>query len=85
MFNPTIQYFNQSVIHRAAYPESELPTLNQAIQEQMERDEEIFENAEQEMAEFDDAFEITVNEDETKQKEKKRVYWRDIIEREEQK
>ena len=36
------------------------------------------------MAEFDDAFEIKENEDQVANKEtRKRVYWRDIIEKEE--
>lgn len=64
-----------------------MPKLNSAIEEQMQRDEELFEEAAEQMAEFDDAFDIQYNEEDpsAKQAERKRVYWRDIIEREEQK
>lgn len=52
----------------------------------MDREEDLFDNAEQEMAEFDEAFDIKFKEEDpnAKEPEKKRVYWRDIIEQEEQ-
>ena len=73
------------MIHRAANSSQGLPNLNSAILEQIQRDDELFEAAEEEMAEFDDVFDIQVNEDQATNKEaRKRVYWRDIIEKEEQ-
>ena len=59
--------------------------MNQAIQEYLQPDEEIHEGAQEEMEEFDKAFTIVHNEEDKEGAERKqRVYWRDIIEREEQ-
>lgn len=59
--------------------------MNQAIQEYLQPDEEIHEGAQEEMEEFDKAFTIVHNEEDKEGAERRqRVYWRDIIEREEQ-
>ena len=51
----------------------------------MQPDQEIFQNAAEELEEFDNAFEIVQHEEEEGKNDKKqRVYWRDIIAREEE-
>lgn len=56
--------------------------MNENIQEYMRPDVELFNEAADQIAEFDKNFKLT--EVVTKQ-EKKRVYWKDVIEQEEQK
>lgn len=65
-FNPTIQYFNQVVTHKVVNPHEadNIPSLNPAIREYMQPDQEIFQNAAEELEEFDNAFEIVQHEEE---------------------
>jgi len=47
MFNPTIQYFNQVVCHKATNPEraNELPEMNPDIKDYLEAEKEVHEEA----------------------------------------
>ena len=84
-FNPALQYFGQVVTHRITHPESaELPPLNEAIAEYVKPDKELFQAASEEVSAFESAFKIEYNKDE-ENKKRQRVYWRDIIQREEEK
>ena len=87
-FNPALQYFGQVVTHRISNPPpepgqvAELPPLNEAIAAYVKPDKELFEQAAEEVSAFEEAFKLEyVNEDENKKRQ--RVYWRDIIQREE--
>lgn len=84
-FNPALQYFGQVVTHRMTSQEgAELPPLNEAIASYVKPDKELFEEAAPEVSAFEEAFKLEyVNEDENKRRQ--RVYWRDIIQREEAK
>ncbi len=63
---------------------AELPPLNEAIADYVKPDRALFEEAAPEVSAFEDAFKLEyVNEDENKKRQ--RVYWRDIISREEAK
>jgi len=75
------------VTHRISHPDSqELPPLNAAIADYVRPDRELFEEAQQEVSAFDEAFELKLNdEEEADAKKRKRIYWRDIIKREEEK
>lgn len=61
-----------------------MPLLNENIAQYVRPDRELFERGQNEISAFDDAFELKQNDEET-DKQKKRVYWRDIIKREEMK
>ena len=50
----------------------------------MRPDKELFEEANEEVSAFEEAFELKYN-NEDENKKKKRIYWRDLIKREEQK
>ncbi|TNV73932.1 hypothetical protein FGO68_gene16167 [Halteria grandinella] len=87
-FNPALQYFGQVVTHRIANPPevagTELPPLNQAVADYVRPDKELFEEAKDEVSAFEEAFPLQpVNDDENRKRQ--RVYWRDLIQREEQK
>lgn len=86
-FNPTIQYFNQVVTHKVVNPQqaNQIPEQNQNILEYLQPDAEVQEEAQKEIEEFENAFELVANEEEDgKEKtQKQRIYWRDIIETEE--
>lgn len=84
-FNPTIQYFNQVVTHKMVNPEESVPESNPAITEQLMVDEELRQNAREEIEEFQNAFELTINKEDEQEQQKQRIYWRDIIEQEERK
>ena len=87
-FNPALQYFSQMIVHKISNPEQadQVPPMNQNIEEYVRPDREMFQEAEEEIAEFDSKFELEkVEEVEGEAKEKKRVYWKDIIAKEEQK
>ena len=82
-FNPALQYFGQVVTHRITHPEThELPPLNEAIAEYVKPDKELFQAAEPEVSAFEEAFKLEYN-NEDENKKRQRVYWRDIIQREE--
>ena len=84
-FNPALQYFGQVVSHRITHPESvELPPLNENIAEYVKPDKEMFEAAQEEVSAFESAFKLEYNVDD-ENKKRHRVYWRDIIQREEAK
>ncbi|CDW74323.1 atp-dependent dna helicase [Stylonychia lemnae] len=84
-FNPALQYFSQVVVHRITEPaQQELPQLNQQIAEYVKPDKKLFQQAEDEISAFEEAFELKYN-NEDENKKKKRVYWRDIIRKEEEK
>ena len=84
-FNPALQYFGQVVSHRITHPESvELPPLNENIAEYVKPDKELFEAAQEEVSAFESAFKLEYNVDD-ENKKRQRVYWRDIIQREEAK
>lgn len=60
--------------------------MNHAIREYLQPDDAVLDEAQEEIEEFDNAFTIVHNEDDKEGADKKqRVYWRDIIEREERK
>ena len=69
-FNPAIQYFNQTVVHRIQNPESrEIPQLNENIAEYVRPDRELYTEAQEEVSAFDEAFELRHQaEDENKKK-----------------
>jgi hypothetical protein len=74
------------VTHRIENPPevagAELPPLNENIAEYVKPDKELFEEAKEEISAFEEAFPLTyVNEDENRKRQ--RVYWRDLIQREE--
>lgn len=82
-FNPALQYFGQVVTHRISHPEAqELPTLNETIAEYVKPDKELFQAAQPEISAFEEAFTLEYNNEE-ENKKRQRVYWRDIIQREE--
>lgn len=60
----------------------ELPALNEAIAEYVKPDKELFQEAQQEVSAFEEAFKLEYN-NEDDNKKRQRVYWRDIIQREE--
>jgi len=88
-FNPTIQYFNQVVTHKAVNPEQAgvLPKMNEAIDEYLNQDQEVKEAALPEVEEFEAAFDLVHNvpEEGLEANRRQRVTWRDIIEQEEEK
>jgi len=55
-----LQYFAQVVTHKITKPDDagELPELNENIANQIRPDRELFENAEQEISAFEDAFDL---------------------------
>ena len=84
-FNPALQYFGQVVTHRITHPESaELPPLNEAIADYVKPDKDLFEGAAEDVSAFESAFKLEYNKDD-ENKKRQRVYWRDIIQREEEK
>ena len=93
-FNPALQYFAQVVTHKITHAYREggdpnsmgpaLPPLNATIAEYVRPDREMFMQAEEEIANFDEAFELEAIE-EVEGEPKKRIYWKDLIAREEQK
>ena len=62
--------------------QGELPPLNENIVEYVKPDQELFEEAAHEVSAFEDAFKLEYN-NEDENKKRQRVYWRDIIQREE--
>ena len=64
-----------------------LPPLNRAIEEYVKPDREMFMNAQQEISAFDEQFDLQPVEEVEggAAKEKRRIYWKDLIAREEQK
>ena len=87
-FNPALQYFSQMIVHKISNPEQadEVPAMNQNIEEYVRPDREMFQEAEEEISAFDARFELEkVEEVEGEAREKKRVYWKDIIAKEEEK
>lgn len=87
-FNPALQYFGQMIVHKISNPEQadEVPAMNQNIEEYVRPDREMFQEAEEEISAFDARFELEkVEEVVGEAKEKKRVYWKDIIAKEEEK
>ena len=63
-----------------------LPALNRNIEEYVKPSEEMFMEAEEEIAAFDEEFELeAIEEIEGETREKRRIYWKDLIAREEQK
>jgi hypothetical protein len=84
-FNPALQYFNQVVVNRISNPDvAELPQLNEGIANYVRPDRHMFEQAQNEVSAFEEAFKLQYNV-ESENRVKKRVYWKDIIKREEQK
>ena len=80
-FNPALQYFSQVVVHRINHPpeeQQELPPLNEAIAAYVRPDRELFQQAQEEVSAFEEAFTLVANNEE-ENKKRKRVYWRDII------
>ena len=66
IFNPTLQYFNQCVIHRIYNdPNSELPEPNQTIGQHVRPEEQTFQQAQEQVEELESAFEIEENVEET--------------------
>lgn len=100
-FNPALQYFAQVVSHKIANgqkrqesdpsgmgppPNQQLPAMNQTILEYVRPDREMFMGARDEIEAFEEQFELQeVDELEGQAREKKRIYWKDLIAREEQK
>lgn len=87
-FNPALQYFAQMVVHKITNPEQAevVPPMNQNIEEYVRPDREMFQEAEEEIAEFESKFDLQkVEEGDGEAKDKKRVYWKDIIAKEEEK
>ena len=84
-FNPALQYFGQVVSHRITHPEAaDLPPLNENIAEYVKPDKELFQAAAEDVSAFESAFKLEYN-NEDENKKRQRVYWRDIIQREEAK
>jgi len=74
------------VIHRVSHPEdNQLPQLNENIAEYVRPDRELFQEAQQEVSAFDDAFEIMPNPEAEREREQRKIYWKDIMKREEEK
>ena len=79
VFNPTLQYFNQCVIHRIYNGEdSSLPELNRTIEEHARPEGGAFQRAQQQVEELTSAFELEENKEEAKRNER-RVCLRDIV------
>lgn len=84
-FNPVLQYLYQCIQHRALHPEDKkLPSLDERIANYIRPDKNLFEKAEAEVAAMSKAFELKKIEKKAEDK-KKRVYWRDLISKEEKK
>ena len=84
-FNPALQYQQQVVVQRILEPQNEdLPKLNEDIENYVRPDQELFRHAQNELQEFDQAFDIRAHEEE-ESKKPKRIYWRELIRQEEQK
>ena len=63
-----------------------LPEMNQNILEYMIPEKEMFVQASQEVEEFHKNFDLQlIEDDQLENKERKRVYWKDLIAKEEQK
>ena len=61
-----------------------LPPLNRTIAEYVKPDREMFMAAEEEIAAFEEQFELQhIEEIEGETREKRRIYWKDLIAREE--
>ena len=58
--------------------------MNEAIAEYVKPDKALFQEAQPEVSAFDEAFELKYQQ-EDENKKKKRIYWKDIIQHEEQK
>jgi hypothetical protein len=73
------------VSHRITHPDAaDLPPLNENIADYVKPDKELFQQAAPEVSAFEEAFKLEyTNEDENKKRQ--RIYWRDIIQREEAK
>jgi len=79
VFNPTLQYFNQCVIHRIYNdPNSELPERNRTIDDHVRPEDETFQRAVQQVEELESAFELEENTDETLKRDR-RLRLRDIV------
>ena len=79
-FNPTLQYFNQCVIHRIYNGEdSALPEPNQTIQEQSHPEAETLERANQQAEELESAFDLIEENKEEARRRQRRVRLRDIV------
>ena len=79
VFNPTLQYFNQCVIHRIYNgEESDLPELNRTIEEHARPEIEAFERAQPQIEELTSAFDLEENKEEIRRKER-RICLRDIV------
>jgi ATP-dependent DNA helicase 2 subunit 2 len=68
--------------HSEAEAGQELPPLNEAIAEYVKPDKELFQAAQPEVSAFEEAFKLEYN-NEDENRKRQRVYWRDIIQREE--
>ena len=79
VFNPTLQYFNQWVIHRIYNGENAaLPPLHPTIEEQARPEEEFFQRADNEVEGLESAFELEENKEETRRRQR-RLRLRDIV------
>ncbi|MDR3549101.1 MAG: Ku70/Ku80 C-terminal arm domain-containing protein [Candidatus Pacebacteria bacterium] len=83
-FNPVLQYMYQCIQHRALNPEDpKLPALDENIAAYIKPDKTLFEKAEAAVGQFAKSFELKkIDKEESK---RKRVYWRDLISKEEKK
>ena len=88
-FNPALQYFNQVICSKMVMKPEErakigeddpIPEMNQNIIDYVKPDRQMFEQASQEIEEFHKNFDLQlVDPDELKGKEKRRIYWKDLI------
>lgn len=81
-FNPSLQYFAQVVSERITEPTAPIPEMNENIQQYMRPNIQKFTEATPQIEEF--AKQHKLVQVETKQ-EKRRIYWKDVIEQEEKK
>ena len=80
-FNPTRQYFYQSIFYRAINDRSDLPPLDPVIQGYLSPETEKYKEAQSLMGEVKKAFRLHKKEiKQKKEDQKKSVVWKDIIE-----
>ena len=82
-FNPVIQYLSQCIMSRSVESTCSLPPLDPNIANYVRPDRTLFERAQVSSTRFASHFDV--KEVSSKEGGKKRVYWRDIITREENK
>lgn len=78
-FNPTRQYFYQTVFHRVFNQGEELPPLDPTIKDYITPEKELVKQAKNELKTVKEAFQLEVVDEDEDEKKNKKVFWRQLL------